>query len=220
MLERDLSTLLELQVDQITYYPLMVSSATQKIMGKKLGHVVHDRGSEFYEMITSVLTRDYRASTAWCFSRNKAMIDEYVINYDEYAGLGSGSIGYLGGSIYANTFDIEDYIKQVGKGQFPISARRDCGLKEKLLYDFLMQLFGLSLDLKELGEKHGVNAARYLFPEIFFFMMAGGIKKKGNLLVLTPKGQYYWVIMMREFFTSVNNFRDYCRSIANLSLAH
>jgi hypothetical protein len=26
--------------------------------------------------------------------------------------------------------------------------------------------------------------------------------------------------MMREFFTSVNNFRDYCRSIINLPLAH
>ncbi|MBA4391750.1 MAG: coproporphyrinogen III oxidase [Syntrophus sp. (in: bacteria)] len=220
MLEQDLSTLLGLQVDQITYYPLMVSSATQKIMGKRLGNVVHDRGREFYETITGVLGQDYRASTAWCFSRDKAMIDEYVINYDEYAGLGSGSIGYLGGSIYANTFDIEDYIKQVEKGQFPISARRDCGLKEKLLYDFLMKLFGLSLDLKELGEKHGVNAAWYLFPEIFFFMMTGGMKKYGNLLILTPKGQYYWVIMMREFFTSVNNFRDHCRSIANLSLAH
>jgi coproporphyrinogen III oxidase-like Fe-S oxidoreductase len=220
MLDRDLATLIGLQVDQITYYPLMVSSATQKIMGKRLGHVVHDRGREFYETITSALGQNYRASTAWCFSRDKAMIDEYVINYDEYAGLGSGSIGYLGGSIYANTFDIEDYIKQVENGQFPLSARRDCGLKEKLLYDFLMKLFGLSLDLKKLSEKHGVNAARYLFPEIFFFMMAGGIKKEGNLLVLTPKGQYYWVIMMREFFTSVNNFRDYCRSIANLSLAH
>lgn len=220
MLEWDMGTLLGLQVDQITYYPLMVSSATQKIMGKRLGNVVHDRGREFYEMITAALSQDYRASTAWCFSRDKAMIDEYVINYDEYAGLGSGSIGYLGGSIYANTFDIEDYIKQVEKGQFPLSARRDCGLKEKLLYDFLMKLFGLSLDLKELGEKHSVNAARYLFPEIFFFMMAGGIKKEGDLLTLTPKGQYYWVIMMREFFTSVNNFRDYCRSIANLSLAH
>ena len=42
----------------------------------------------------------------------------------------------------------------------------------------------------------------------------------GNMLALTAKGRYYWVIMMREFFTSVNNFRDYCRSIINLPLAH
>jgi len=220
ILEHDLSALLKLKVDQITYYPLMVSTSTQKIMGKKLGAVDDDRGRVFYEMISRALSEDYRASTAWCFSKSDAMIDEYVINYDEYAGMGSGSIGYLGGSIYANTFDIEDYIKRIENGEFPISARRDCTLKERLLYDFLMKLFGLALDLNELNKKHGVDAARYLLPEIFFFMMAGGLKKHGSMLTLSEKGRYYWVIMMREFFISVNNFRDHCRSIANLSLAH
>ena len=37
MLEEDLSVLLKLQADQITYYPLMVSASTQNVMGKKLG---------------------------------------------------------------------------------------------------------------------------------------------------------------------------------------
>jgi hypothetical protein len=25
------------------------------------------------------------------------------------------------------------------------------------------------------------------------------------------RGRYAWVVLMREFFTAVNNFRDYCR---------
>ncbi len=220
MLEDDISVLLSLQADQITYYPLMVSSATQKIMGRKLGTVDYDRGNEFYNIIANALEREYRASTAWCFSRNDAMIDEYVINYDEYAGLGSGSIGYLNGSIYANTFDIGDYIKWVGEDRFPIVARRDCSLKEKLLYDFLMKLFGLTLNLDELTKKHGVSASRWLMPEIGFFLFTGALRKDGAILTLTTRGRYYWVIMMREFFVSVNNFRDYCRSVVNLSLAH
>jgi coproporphyrinogen III oxidase-like Fe-S oxidoreductase len=220
MLEEDLSVLLSLQADQITYYPLMVSSATRNIMGRKLGTVNYNRGGDFYSTITGFLSKEYRASTAWCFSRSDAMIDEYVVNYDEYAGLGSGSIGYLSGSIYANTFDIEEYIKRIEKGEFPITARRDCSLKEKMLYDFLMKLFGLNLDLDELTKKYGVSAIRYLFLETYLFLLAGGLKKQGNMLTLTDKGQYYWVIMMREFFISVNNFRDYCRSVVNLPLAH
>ena len=220
MLEEDLSVLLSLQADQITYYPLMVSSATRSIMGRKLGTVDYKRGNDFYNTITEALRQEYRASTAWCFSRSNAMIDEYVVNYDEYAGLGSGSIGYLSGSIYANTFDIEDYIKRIEKGEFPITARRDCSLKEKFLYDFLMRLFGLTLDLDELTKKHGVSAVHYLFFETYFFLLTGGLTKQGNILTLTAKGQYYWVIMMREFFISVNNFRDYCRSVINLPLAH
>lgn len=220
MLESDLATLLSLKADQVTYYPLMVSTATEKIMGKRLGAVDYDRGNELYAIILKALGREYHASTAWCFSKNDTMIDEYVINYDEYAGLGSGSIGYLGGSIYANTFDIADYIRQIENGHLPIVARRDCNLKERLLYDFLMKLFGLNLDLNELSKKHGVSAFRHLFPEICFFLLAGGLTKRGSSLSLTDKGRYFWVIMMREFFVSVNNFRDHCRSLVNLTLAH
>jgi hypothetical protein len=74
-----------------------------------------------------------------------------------------------------------------------------------------MKLFGMKLDLDYLAARHGVSAYRSLWPEIAFFQMVGGLKKRGNTLYLTKKGQYYWVLMMREFFIGVNNFRDFCR---------
>ena len=212
-LERDLSILLELGADQVTYYPLMPSSYAAAAMRKRLGGSVdfaRERG--FYNLIADTLGTRYKPSTAWCFSRSEALIDEYVVNFDEYAGLGSGSIGYLGGTVYANTFDIGDYITRVNKGTFPLVGRKDSSLTERMRYDFLMRLFGLELDLGRLTAKFGANAHRHLWPEIFFFRAIGGLEKKGHLLTLTRRGQYYWVIMMREFFIGVNNFRDFCRS--------
>ena len=85
-------------------------------------------------------------------------------------------------------------------------------MKERLRYNLLMKLFGLSLDIEQLSAKYGVNIYRYLWPEIVFFRLTGGLEKHGNLLTLTKKGQYYLVLMMREFFIGVNNFRDYCRA--------
>jgi len=216
ILEKDLSTLIGLKVDQVTYYPLMVSSSTRDIMNDKLVSVDYDRGKDFYQKITGMFSTRYKASTAWCFSRNDAMIDEYVVNYDEYAGLGSGSIGYLGGSAYANTFDIRAYIERVNEGLLPVAAKKAFSMKERFCYDLLMKLFGLSLDIEQLSAKHGVNIYRHLWPEIIFFRLTGGLEKHGNLLTLTKKGQYYWVLMMREFFIGVNNFRDYCRAEARL----
>lgn len=212
ILEQDLSILIGLGVDQITYYPLMVSAYTQDLMSKKLGVVNYARGNQLYFKITEMLSAYYKASTAWCFSRNERMIDEYVVNYEEYAGLGSGSIGYLNGSAYANTFDIKAYIHEVDEGKLPLAAKKEFSIKERLRYDFLMKLFGLSLDLKQVSNKNGVNAYWYLLPEILFFRLAGGLKQSGKTLYLTQKGQYYWVLMMREFFIGVNNFRDYCRA--------
>jgi len=212
-LERDLSILTELGADQITYYPLMPSSYAAEAMRKRLGGSVDFRREKgFYNLIADTLSAQYTPSTAWCFSRSDALIDEYVVNFDEYAGLGSGSIGYLGGSVYANTFDIGDYIARVNKGAFPLVGRKDSSLKEQLRYDFLMKLFGLELDLEKLAAKFNVNVYQYLWSEIVFFRTVGGLHKNGQLLTLTRAGQYYWVIMMREFFIGVNNFRDFCRS--------
>ena len=139
------------------------------------------------------------------------MIDEYVVNFEEYAGLGSGSFGYLGGSAYANAFDINEYIQKLNENRLPIAAKKDFSIKERVRYDFLMKLFGLSLDLEKLSAKIKGNVYRYLWPELLFFLSTGGIGKRGQILSLTQRGQYYWVIMMREFFIGVNNFRDYCR---------
>ncbi len=79
-------------------------------------------------------------------------------------------------------------------------------------YDFLMKLFGLRLDIRQIESKFKTNVSRYLWMEILFFKFLGGIKTDADQILLTPNGQYYWVIMMREFFIGVNNFRDYCRS--------
>jgi hypothetical protein len=94
----------------------------------------------------------------------------------------------------------------------PITGKRVFSIKERLCYDFLMKLFGLSLDIEQLSIRNKVNAYRYLWSEILFFRLVGGLKKSGNILHLTKKGQYYWVLMMREFFIGVNNFRDFCRA--------
>jgi putative oxygen-independent coproporphyrinogen III oxidase len=218
-LQKDLDILTSLGVDQITYYPLMVSTSTKKVVEKKLGVVDDIRGRAFYEIIKKSLKQDYETSTAWCFSKKCTMIDEYVISFDEYAGLGSGALGYMGGMVYANTFDIPEYIKLVNEGKFPITASREFNLKSKMMYDFLMQFFGLSLDLDKMSEKYGVNAKWRIFPEVIFFQMIGGLQRtKGSKFI--TKDQYYSVIMMREFFTAVNNFRDYCRSTANQELMH
>jgi len=212
ILEKDLATLVNLEVDQITYYPLMVSTSTETTMKRKLGVVDYNRGRSFYEKIIEALASQYRPSTAWCFSKTESPIDEYVVNYEEYAGIGSGSIGYLGGIAYANTFDIREYVAKINLGVMPIAGKKIFSLKERLRYDFLMKLFGMKLDLDSLAKRYGAQIYKHLWPEITFFRLVGGLNKRGNILHLTKKGQYYWVLMMREFFIGVNNFRDFCRA--------
>ena len=210
MIEKDLDTLLTIGIDQVTWYPLMVSDSTRQEVTKAFGAAGRGQEARFYRQICSRLAPAYKFSSAWCFSKKEAMIDEYVVDYDEYAGLGSGSIGYLNGLCYANTFDVGGYIAKVEQGELPLAAGRTFSLRDRIRYDFLMQLFGTRLDLVALEKKYGVALWR-LWPDLWAFRLIGAVTREGFDLVLTAKGRYFWVILMREFFTAVNNFRDYCR---------
>jgi len=214
ILQRDLDLLLKLKVDQVTFYPLMMASTTRNKIEKTMGIVCDARGQVLYEMITTTLKKEYKLSTAWCFSRDASLIDEYVVNYEEYAGIGSGAFGYLNGCVYANSFNIPEYIQRVEEGKSPIAARRNFSRLSMMMYDFMMQFFGLKVDTNHLRQKYGFCGAVCLWPVMLFFRLTGGVGKGDREGIFTTTKPYFGVIMMREFFTAVNNFRDYCRSRA------
>jgi menaquinone C8-methyltransferase len=212
ILEKDLETLTATGVDQITYYPLMVSDVTRETVTRTLGTVDYRREEEFYHRIVACLAPAYRFSSAWCFSKKAVSIDEYIIGYDEYAGLGSGSIGYVNGMCYANTFDIREYIACLDRGELPLMSCRYFSAKDRLRYDFLMKLFGLQLNVNDLRKKYGFSVSPHLWLLLAAFSLSGGLRWSLPHVFLTRRGRYQWVIMMREFFAAVNNFRDFCRA--------
>jgi coproporphyrinogen III oxidase-like Fe-S oxidoreductase len=219
MLDADLSILLNLNMEQVTFYPLMVSTITQKLMEKTIGKVDFGGEQKLYKLIVRCMEKKYNFSSAWCFSRKKkdnTLIDEYVVDYDEYAGLGSGAIGYLQGVCYSNTFDIEEYIASLGHGNLPLLASRGFDLHDQMSYDFLMKLFSTKLDITALEEKYDGKFLKTLWKEIALFELVRALRYFPPHLHLTPKGRYLWVIMMREFYIAVNNFRDYCRKQAGI----
>jgi len=211
MLDRDMDILLDIGIDQITYYPLMVSDSTRQQVREKFGQVDYRKEEQFYHRIVERLMPAYRHSSAWCFSKNAVVIDEYIVDYDEYAGLGSGSIGYLNGTCYANTFNIAEYITRVNRGEIPIMASRGFRPEDQLRYDFLMKLFGMKMDIPASQKKYGGIFYRILWFNILAFSLAGALHYRSPYFHLTKRGCYLWVIMMREFFIAVNNFRDFCR---------
>lgn len=215
-LRRDLELIVESNASQVTYYPLMVSTRTLREIESSLGKMDFKKEQIFYRMILESLLENFKPSTAWCFSKNSGLIDEYVVNYDEYAGLGSGSIGYVDGYAYANTFNLEEYISSIDRGRLPILGKKSYSLRQRLQYDFLMKLFGLRLDMGEIERKYGFWGKLLLLPEIAFFTSLGALERNGDTFSLTHKGLYFWVVMMREFFTGVNNFRDFLREKSDL----
>jgi len=206
MLSEDLRIIRELGISQVTFYPLMEGG---KDFQKTFGKVDLRREKIFYERIVAELTDAYSPVSAWCFTRKKGLMDEYIVSHDEHVALGAGSFGYVDGTLYANAFDVEEYIRRADNAQLPVVAARMIGVDKQMRYDLLRQLFSGSLDLSYLKMKYDTHPALSLSKEILFFLLTGAVIYRDRRLLLTSKGQYYLVILMREFFSGLNQMRTF-----------
>ena len=210
MLKHDIDSLAQFLPDQVTFYPLMPSGA----VSDKLGDYNQKKEKEYYFMLLDSLSSSWEPLSVWCFGRRKGMIDEYIISRDEYIGVGSGSFGLLNGHIYANTFSPRQYIDKLERGQLPVTFSKQFTKKELLRYSFLMQLFGTTLDIQKFSDKYSLDFLKLMRKELSFLKITGVIIIRNGQISLTRKGMYYWLVAMREFFISVNNFRQHCRNFS------
>lgn len=211
-LDKDLDHIDQLLPDQVTFYPLMRSDYTRDSMTHAFGRVDFKKERAFYFKILERIKRNYTHSTAWCFSRNSSMIDEYVVHYDNYIGAGSGAFGYTSGKIFVNTFSIENYISLINNSMLPTWGTKKFSKRQTVYYYILMKLFGMSLNKDDFEDRFKKSVWKKLFPEMLLLKTIKAVKENNSELRLTEKGSYLWVIAMREFFKAVDNLRDQCRN--------
>ena len=220
MLSRDLDAILSSNAQQVTFYPLMSSNSVEKSMAGSVGKPNHKREWEFFNLINDRLTGAFVPLSAWTFVRKSAgMIDEYIVDNEEYVGIGSGAFSYLDGALYVNNFSVADYVHTVESGKTPVNALNHYGNKAQMRYWFMMNLFGMNFDRQAFQRRFEEPIGRGLWLEMLFMNLMGAFQKD-NRQLLTRRGQFLSVVMMREFFSGVNNVRDLARkNLSPLELA-
>lgn len=200
--------------NQVTFYPLMASPAVEESLKRTVGKVDYHREGQYYSAIVEGLAEKFSPATSWTFSRTGGgMIDEYIVDYEDYVGIGSGAFSFLDGAIYVNTFSLREYGQRISDGLSGFTQMRKFPRGDLMRYRFLMSLFGMSLSKRAFERDFGVTIERGLPMEMAFMRSSGAFAvDNSDELVLTERGRYLLVVMMREFFISVNNLRDQARS--------
>lgn len=210
-LRSDIRIFRDLGTDQATFYPLMPSPHKMDALERKFRKVDTSREHQFYDIILSeVMDKGYKPSTAWCFSRGDRMIDEYIIDYDDYIGIGAGSVGFLGGEFLVNSFSLEGYHNLIAQDKLPIVRMRHLSNLEHYRYYMLTQFFGMGLHTDAFKKRFGSSIYARLPAELLFFKSLGLVREKDGLISVTRSGMYPVGTMMKEFFTSLNTLREYC----------
>jgi coproporphyrinogen III oxidase-like Fe-S oxidoreductase len=223
MLRHDIDMIIRSGATQTTFYPLMVSPIIRKTLNQAVGVVDYGREAEFYKILCDGLESDYNMASAWAFTRKKdtsndgcadEAIDEYIIDYEEYVGLGSGAFSYLDGALYVNTFSVHEYNQVVKNGRMSVSMVHRFDKLGQMRYRFMMQLFGLELDKRRFRQDFKLPIGFGLPLEMAFMSHVGAFSESDKECIhLTAKGRYLMVAMMREFFSGINHVRDQARLV-------
>jgi coproporphyrinogen III oxidase-like Fe-S oxidoreductase len=209
-LQRDLDMIINSCAQQATFYPLMSSRSVEKSMVNSVGKLTHDHEWQFFNIINDALAPEFQQLSSWTFVRKTAgMIDEYIVDSEDYVGIGSGSFSFIDGTLYVNTFSTKEYRQIIGEGKSPVNAKQEYKHFPRMRYWFLMNLFGMKFSPGKFQTRFRRSIYSSLPMEMVFMNLLGAFKNK--TYNLTRNGQYLSVVMMREFFAGVNNFRDAAR---------
>jgi len=211
-LERDLDIVDALGVSQVSCYPLMTSPTVLRRMADTMGVPDTSRLREFYRTILRRLQPKFSPTSAWCFTRGGQGSDEYIVAAEHYVGVGSGAFSYLDGTLYSTTFSLPAYAQRIARGQTGIVTRHRLSAGDQMRYGLLVRMFGLGLDRAAAREHYGPKFFRTVWPEIAALTLTGAVKTTDRGWQLTDRGMYFLMLMMSEFFESVNGYRDAMRA--------
>ena len=79
-------------------------------------------------------------------------------------------------------------------------------------YSLLVRMFGLGLDRAWVFRRHGRKFFWRLWGELRTLEWLGAARRNTGGWQLTEEGMYWLMLMMAEFFESVNGYRDAMRA--------
>lgn len=205
----DIKLFKEMDINQVTFYPLMPSPHKKSALERRFAKVDNSREKRYYNSILrEIYDQGYQASTVWCFSKGERMIDEYIVNYADYVGIGAGSVSLINGIFYVNSFSLEKYAENLKKDRLPIARRRNLSEKEYYQYYLLTKLFGTKINKVQFKQQFGADIYQKLGTELRLLKLVGAISETADEIRVNRRGMYIISVMMREFFTGLNTLRE------------
>ncbi|WP_263832182.1 coproporphyrinogen III oxidase family protein [Sulfurospirillum oryzae] len=211
-LVNDLERLKKLTPEQTSVYPLMTSSLVKNSVKKTLGKFSLENEYNFFKVIKESLKETYPARHGWSFSKESDLIiDEYIIDNEEYVGVGSGSFSFLKNTLYLNEFALDPYASLIQEKHSAITKERTFPLNSQMYYRLMVDLFNGTLSKKKFATMFGVSINDALGKELMLLKFAKAIKETKENIITTEYGDYLFLVMMKEFYMGMDRIRNDAR---------
>ena len=204
----DLDMLQKLNPEQTSIYPLMTSSMTKNKVKSSLGKFSMDNEYIYFQLIKDTLKQSYPAQHGWSFSKvDTRMIDEYVIDNEEYVGIGSGAFSFLNETLYLNEFALDKYDELIATKHSAVIKERTFPRKSQMYYRMMVDLFNNKLSKKRFENTFGISINKALNKELAMLKFAKAIQEDESFITTTEFGSYLFMMMMKEFYMGMDIIR-------------
>lgn len=208
----DLERLQKLSPEQTSVYPLMTSSLVKNSVKKTLGEFSLENEFTFFGIIKESLKELYPTRHGWSFSqKSNLIIDEYIIDNEEYVGVGSGSFSFLHDTLYLNEFALDKYATLIQEKRSAVTKERTFPINSQMYYRLMVDLFNGTLSKKKFNTMFGKNINDALGKELMLLKFAKAIKENKEHITTTEYGDYLFLVMMKEFYMGMDRIRNEAR---------
>ncbi len=214
MLIDDLQVAKNINVEQIVTYPLMSSKLRKINIFEYFKMFKNSLEYDFYKTIQDELS-SYHMLNSWSFSKNiKQLSDEYVVDNNEYIGVGSGAFSYLDNQLFVNSYDLQQYKHMINNHyNANIAFTKPFKFKQKVQYLFMLHLFEGRIDITNFDKLINSSIEKVLKKEIFMLKIVDAIKIENGVIYATSYGKFLALIMMREFYSGMDEVRKKLKQI-------
>ena len=203
-LKNTLEILVNLNVPQITFYPLLLFPYTKMTKDVKMGKISLPNSREEKNMYNAIVaflkSHDYEPATVWSFV--KKGVEKYgSVEREEYIGVGAGAMTVTDIGTYANTFPVDEYINTVNKGNLPIAFGHKSTRKEAMTKWFNMRLYELGFRKEDFYSHFDSEVEDALSSIIRIFRLFKLITIDGGSIKV-PESAFYSVHSITKTFLS------------------
>ncbi len=196
----DIKKVIELDVDQITIYPLFTfpySTVGEFLKGKKIKMPDFWLRKKFYMLFhEAFVTNGYSITSVWGFTKNKKQKRKYSsVTRDNYIGLGAGAGSRLESLFYFNTFSIEAYNDLLAKEILPISINMPITKELSRYYWLYWRLYETHFSIVAFNEIADWKMRMALKTSLFL-----GLCNKKNGRIVLPAKVAFWVHLAQNYF--------------------
>lgn len=185
-LEKDLDNILALQTEHISIYSLIVSKGTQ-FFNQGYKEQNQEDSRIFYDLILEKLRKSgFKRYEISNFAKNEKYSKHNMTYWkdEEYYGVGLGASGYLNGTRYENTKNLNDYL-----GGKYIANKEKVDINQDIEYFLLTNLRMEDGFLRsEFKDRFGVDFADMFKNKIERFISSGDLLIEENRIRLSDNG--------------------------------